>query len=391
MSRSTRALLIGIAYSGFVALGIPGALLGVAWPSMRASFDLSLDAVGSLLVATSAGYLVSSFNSGPLVSRIGVGNLLMISSLIRGVGLLGYSLSPAWWMVVVLGFCDGMGGGAIDAGLNTYFATNHSPSLMNWLHASYGLGAALGPILMTALLNLGQSWRWGYVVVGGLEGLLALCFGLTRDRWQLAGPESPHANPGSPARGASSRITLTLPIVWLGIALFVVFTGAEGAVGQWSYTLFTEARSVAPSVAGVWTSVYWGSLTVGRIFFGIVADRWRNVSVLRVCMLGIILGCAAIWWHVADMVSFLGLALAGFAVAPLYPLLTSDTPARVGADHAANAIGFQVAATSLGAGLLSGLAGVLAEALGLEVIGPFLFVASIAIFALHEMIVASDS
>jgi len=393
VKRKSGVILIGIAYAGFVVLGLPSGVLGVAWPSIRASFSLSLDAVGALLIATTVGYLVSSFSSGPLLSRVGVGTLLMVSSLVAGAGLLGYALVPAWWVMVLLGLAAGLGGGAIDAGLNTYFATNHGASLMNWLHACFGLGAALGPAMMTAVLDTGQSWRWGYVVVGVLQGLVALCFGLTLDRWRLAETKPVAANPGSTApptgevRGAD---TLRLPIVWLGIALFFVYTGIEGTAGQWPYTLFTEGRGVAPGTAGLWVSVYWGSLTVGRVVLGLVVDRLGVVPTLRACMLGVTLGSALVWWNATNLLGFVGLGLIGFSLAPIFPSLISQTPRRVGVPHAANTIGFQVAAAGIGIAALPGLAGVLAENLGLEVIGPFLLAASIAMFLLHEVVVSSS-
>jgi len=153
------------------------------------------------------------------------------------------------------------------------------------------------------------------------------------------------------------------------------------------YTLFTEVRSVAPGTAGLWISIYWGSLTVGRVVFGVVVDRLGVLSTLRTCMFCVILGSVFFWWNVTDILSFLGLALIGFSLGPLFPSLISDTPRRLGAAHAPNAIGFQVAAASLGVAVLPGLAGVLAENLGLEVIGPFLIVASIVMSVLYEMIV----
>jgi fucose permease len=391
MKRRLEGLLIGIAYLSFVVLGMSSGLLGVAWPSIRESFGLSLDAVGILLIATTIGYLLSSFSSGPVISRIGVGTLLMVSSVVAGAGLLGCSLAPTWWAMVLLGVSVGMGSGAIDAGVNTYFATNHSASLMNWLHANFGVGAALGPAIVTMVLNMGQSWRWGYATVGILQALLAVCFGFTLDQWRLAGPKSLGASPSSPADKVSGIDTLRLPVAWLGIALFFIFVGVESAAGQWPYTLFTEARSVAPGTAGLWISIYWGSLTVGRVVFGVVVDRLGVLSTLRTCMFCVILGSAFVWWNVTDILSFLGLALIGFALGPLFPSLISDTPRRLGAAHAPNAIGFQVAAASLGVALLPGLAGVLAENLGLEVIGPFLLVASIVMSVLYEMIVHHGS
>jgi fucose permease len=107
---------------------------------------------------------------------------------------------------------------------------------------------------------------------------------------------------------------------------------------------------------------------------------------LRVAIFGAICSAALIWINVVDLLSFLGLAMLAFMLAPIFPLVTSTTPERVGAEHGANAIGFQVAAASLGATFLPALAGVLAERVGLEVIGPFLLGASAVLFLLHEMI-----
>ena len=384
MRRESRVLLVGIAYVSFIGLGLSGSMLGVAWPSIRETFALPLDRVGILLVTGMIGGLLASSCSGPLISKIGVGRFLLASAILSAVGLLGYGLAPAWWVIVLLGFATGLGGGSADAGLNTYFATNHSTKLMNWLHACFGIGATLGPIVMQVSLSVGRSWRWGYVAAGLVQALFAICYWLTLDRWKLIG--SSDAESEARAQGVSVVDTLRLPLVWAGVVLFFLFTGVENTTGQWSYTLLTEARSVAPDVAGFWASAYWGSLTVGRILLGFVTDRLGIERSLRLAMFGVMGAAALIWWNGVGLLGFLGLALMGFAVSPLFPLSVSAIPKRIGAKHAANAIGFQIALGGLGFSLMPALGGVLAENLGLEVIGPFLLAASVVMFLLHEIV-----
>ncbi|MBN1978926.1 MAG: MFS transporter [Anaerolineae bacterium] len=391
MKSKPQLLLVGIAYLSFIGLGLSGAMLGVAWPSMREMFSLPLDRLGILLVAGMIGGLVASSFSGPLISRIGVGRLLLISAILEIVGLFGYSLAPAWWVIVPLGLVTGLGNGVIDAGLTTYFAANHTTKLMNWLHACFGIGATLGPIVMRVSLTMGGSWRWGYVAAGLLNAVFAVCFWRTRDRWTLAVPDGaapPGEAPPSPeAQGVRAVDTLKLPLVWVGVVLFFLFTGVENTTGQWSYSLLTEVRSVVPGVAAFWASAYWGSLTVGRILLGFVTDRLGVERSLRLAMLGTVIAAALIWWNAIALFGFLGLALMGLAVSPLFPLSVSATQKRVGAKHAANAIGFQVAVGGLGFSLWPSLAGVLAERMGLEIIGPFLLLTSVAMFLLHEVAV----
>ena len=57
------------------------------------------------------------------------------------------------------------------------------------------------------------------------------------------------------------------------LVVFFLYTGLEVVAGQWSYTLFTVGRGVEAGRAGPWISIYWGSLTIGRVAFGWIAER----------------------------------------------------------------------------------------------------------------------
>ncbi len=189
--------LILLAYIAFIALGMPDGLLGVAWPSIRSSFSIPLDALGGLLFCSTAGYLLSSFFSGKLISNFGVGWVLSISCALTGAALIGYTLVPDWWMMVGLGTFAGLGAGAIDAGLNTYVASHFGEGLMQWLHASYGIGITSGPLIMTLAINSFQSWRFGYNIVSGFQIALAFCFVATIPIWSKV-PSSTDSNQPKP-------------------------------------------------------------------------------------------------------------------------------------------------------------------------------------------------
>jgi fucose permease len=374
-------LLIGLAYLSFVSLGLPDGLLGVAWPSMRASFRLPLDALGTLLVMFMTGYLLSSFSSGRLLARLHVGSLLALSCLATAASLLGYALTPWWWLLVALGVLAGLGAGAIDAGLNTYVAMHYSARMVNWLYACYGIGAASGPVIMASVLNAHHPWQWGYGLVGLGQLLLAGCFGLTCRWWPGASttPDMPTAIPGP-----SSRNTLRLPMAWLSMNIFFVYTGLEAATGTWAYSLFTEARALSAMTAGMWVSIYWGALTVGRLLAGLAVSVVPVRLLLRLCIISLGLGAALIWLAPTSLLSFLGLALMGLTSAPIFPSLIATTPERLGEAHTANGVGLQIAAAVLGQSLVPGLIGVLAHHLSLKVVGPALLTTALVLLVLYE-------
>jgi len=273
-SSSSALLVIVTAYLIFIVLGFPDGMLGIAWPSIMGTFGLQNAQMGTLLLASTLGFLITSFNVGRLIGWFGITNLLIAANVLRAAGLLGMGLAPEWPLLVASAFFFGLGSGAIDGGLNTYFAMNlPSPRLMNWLHASFGLGATVGPLMMTTLLSIGGVWRWGYLIVAAVQVGMGLLVWARAGVWQ-ARTDTPAAD--SPATRTSSRATLARPIVWVNIAIFFCYAGVEVTAGNWSYSLFTEARGVAVAVAGFWASLYWGSFTLGTLLF-----RHRGRSLCR--------------------------------------------------------------------------------------------------------------
>src|SRR5688572_32854341 len=237
--------LVILAYVAFIGLGMPDGLLGVAWPSIRTSFSIPLDAIGMLLTAAMAGYMTSSFLSGPVVTRIGVGRVLAASCVMTGVALFGYTLVHEWWMMVLLGVFAGLGAGAIDAGLNTYVAAHFGEGLMQWLHASFGVGVTLGPIIMTMALTQLNSWRFGYHIVSVFQFALAACFLMTLSMWY---PTHEHPEAEQTKRLTDYQTPMSETVgqfrVWRSVLMFFLYTGAELSLGVWTYSLLTEARGV---------------------------------------------------------------------------------------------------------------------------------------------------
>lgn len=358
-----------LAFVAFISLGMPDGLLGVAWPSIRGTFAIPLDALGMLIIASTGGYLTSSFLNGPLIARWGVGRVLAASCAMTGAALIGYTLAPGWWLMVLLGIVAGLGAGAIDAGLNTYVAAHFGAGLMQWLHASYGVGVTLGPIIMTVSLTSLNAWQPGYRLVGGFQITLAVCFALTLALWNSGGRA---AGSEDPKRLTDYQTplsqTLRQPRAWLGVLLFFLYVGAEVSLGTWTYSLLTEARGIAPAAAGLWAGSYWATFTIGRVIAGVFARRVSINALVFGGLGGALLGAILLALNPSEAVSLLAVALIGFAIAPIFPALTSGTSRRVGAQHAANAIGMQMAASGLGMAVIPSLMGVLARQISLEVV-----------------------
>ena len=382
MTLPRRSALILLVYIAFIALGLPDGIFGVAWPSMRRDFEIPIDAMGLAMATGTIGYLLSSFFSGRLTVRLSIGGFLALSCGLAGLALVADCYVPAWSGIVFFAFFLGLGSGGIDAGLNTYVASNFKENQMHWMHACWGIGVTAGPLLMTASLQATADWRPAYLGVGGLQFVLAAVFLFSVSAWRRFDTPDPAGERKPTSYDTPITQTLGQGAAWLGIVLFYLYSGAEMALGFWAYSILVEARGVEPLLAGAFAGSYWAIFTVGRLLSGFLSRHIPARRLLPGAYSLALAGSLLLWLNLHPLVSLAGLVITGFALAPIFPSLVSSTQSRVGARHTGNTIGMQMSAASLGVASVPALMGILARHASLEAIT----LALLALFGLNLVV-----
>jgi MFS family permease len=371
-----RDALLWISFGCFMGLGMAGATLGPAWPHMRASFGLPLDALGLLLLLGTVAATVSGIAMGRLTRRFG--SLPVVAAAITGLGLalLVTGLSPAWPVTMLAGLFYGLFEAPIDAGLQTLTVLRRGVRAMSLLHASYGLGAVLGPLVLTGLLLEAFSWRVDYVVLAGIQGILLLLVLLSRRIWPGDPLEAAAANTEKMQPAGSGELASPprqgFTTAFLVIALFFVDTGLELSAGQWAASYFINGTAVGIGLAGVLVSCYWGGLSAARLAAGVVGHRITPARLLDLSLATTALGVLAFSVFSKVILEAVGLILMGVGLASIFPVLMQLTPSRTGRAGTVSAIGYQTAAGTLGASLIPGAIGVVLQHWGLGLLGPLL-------------------
>jgi fucose permease len=401
-SSSLRRVVLLLIYAAFVSMGLPDGILGAAWPQMRGELSVGLDDNWPMLVLGTCGAAVSSFTSGLALRRFGIGRVLVFTALLTGLVIWGYSLSVNFETITVLALFLGLGNGAIDAGLNHFVATNLSSRHMSWLHASWGVGVSLGTLIVSGVFATGGTWRGAYMAVGSIQLMLALAFvvnlhSLPSTTSRVHDSTSPHA--------PSLRATLGLGRSWTSMAAFFTYCGLECSAGLWITSVLHDGRGWSMQAAGLMTTLYWASLTMGRFVTGSLSQRVTAFSIVRVGLVGALLGTTLIAWSsfaiepsaesnaLLGFTTALGLLILGFSLSPIYPMLMHDTPRAVGSGHAVNLIGFQGGAGQVGFTIVPIVIGTLLRVHSTAWLGALLTllaVTLITLLALRERAVATS-
>lgn len=350
-------MLLGIIYLGFISLGLPDTVLGVAWGYMRSDFDAPVYFAGILTLVLTVCSTVSSIASGSILLKTGTGRLLMICGFMTGFSLLGYAFSPVFWLMALLAIPLGFGQGAVDTGMNFYVARHHSSRVMNWLHCCWGIGASAGPTLLTLFVAAGFTWRWGYAFIGIVQIVLAVLFLLTLKLWNESPRESAASENGETQDSSIARKDLRF---WLCTLIFLSYTGMEASIGLWGYTFLVLMRNIPQETAGYWVACYWGMLTAGRFLVGIFADKLGNRRQIRYSAAGAMAGGILLSVSGVSWLPFFALALLGFSLAAIFPAMMHETPKRFNNATASILTGYQGAAGMIGIAVIPPLFGFIA-------------------------------
>jgi fucose permease len=378
-------ILLGIVYVSFISLGLPDGILGVAWPAIRADMGQPLAAVGIITITITVCAAVSSFLAGAIVKRVGTGVVVATSCLMTALALVGFSYAPSFVWLVLLGIPLGLGAGAVDASLNHFVAAHYSSRHMNWLHGFWGVGATTGPLIMGWALASPSGWTVGARTIGFMQLALAALLWLTLSLWSRE-----HAKP--PADDAAHAQTPVFkplrPIaLWLAPATFLFYVAAEMGTGLWAASILVTDRGLTPTQAGVWVSVYFGSITAGRFGVGLIANRLGNRRLVRLGIGLATLGAAVFAAHgLLGSASLAGLVLMGLGCAPVFPSLMHETARRFPDDLARTVIGRQMMFSYAGGSVIPAAFGLLATWVGLSAVMPMVVLLLLALLALTTLL-----
>ncbi|MFD1174809.1 MFS transporter [Paenibacillus puldeungensis] len=366
-----------IIYLAFISLGLPDSLLGSAWPAMWPDLGASFGSAGMVSMIVAGGTIISSLASGKLIQRLGTGAITLISCLMTAGALLGFSAAPSLIWLAILAIPLGLGAGSVDAALNHYVAENYEAHHMNWLHCFWGVGATAGPIIMSYYIAEHNSWRGGYTAVSMIQFALVIILLITLPLWKRVAasrqlersqhevqPDQAPSELPQP-EGSVNGSVLRIKGVKNTLITFLFYCGVETTVGLWGASYLVGAKNMAAETAAGWVSLYYGGITIGRLVTGFITMKVHNRLLIRYGQLVTLVGGMMLLLPLPISFSLIGFILIGLGLAPIYPGLIHETPARFGSENSAKLIGYQMAVAYTGSTLLPPLFGVLATETGI--------------------------
>jgi len=356
-------LLLIIIYLSFISLGLPDSLLGSAWPSMYGGLNVPLHYAGYISMIIAGGTVISSFFSERIIRRFGTGIVTAFSVLMTAAALLGFSFSSAFAQLCLWAVPLGLGAGSVDAALNNYVALHYKARHMSWLHCFWGIGASIGPIIMSFFLINNSSWNLGYRTIGLIQCCLVAVLFITISLWGRN--KSQNGNDKDEAsKGISFKELLHTAGVKQILIAFFCYCSIESTAGLWGSSFLVTEKGIPPEIAAQWISLYYIGITSGRFISGFLTMRLSNRQMVRLGQGLIACGIIALLLPVGKVLLLPGFFIIGLGCAPIYPSLLHETPRNFGSEKSQAIMGIQMASAYIGTTFMPPLFGQITSYLG---------------------------
>ncbi len=250
-------------------------------------------AVGYYIAVTYFGSMIGSAAAGGWIARFGP---IRASQAGLALCLAGLGLASTAWPPLVLagGFVVGLGYGPTTPASSVILVRAAPPAVFSLVFSIKQTGVPAGGALAGALvpvLILAFGWQWGAVAIGAACLLLALAIGPVRARYDRE--LDPQAPVSLRSALAPLRMVLGEPRLRQMCVTSFVYGGVQITLVTYLVTFLVESFALTLVVAGLVMAVSQVASVIGRVLWGVLADRVLTRRAM-LGLLGIGMGASAL-------------------------------------------------------------------------------------------------
>jgi len=351
----------------YLAFGMFNAAIGPVLGELAENTSTSLVLIGSVITFLFMGSLAAQLIAGPLMDKLGLHIIVLVSLLLAGFGLPLFINARSFPLMLALVLFTGLGQGGIDLSANLLVSAAYPKNtafMLNLLHFFFGLGSFFGPALVSLSIVVTGSGMLVHWVAAGIFLILAAVMVLFRS--------APRQTP-APLKTAAGEIqagkqVFRSPVLWLLSGLILLYVGVEVGLGSWTTRFLAISTQMAEQNGALVTSAYWGALTIGRLAVAAVSRRISHTRLLTIMLSLSLVGSFGIFFSLGTVLpTILFIILTGFSFGTIYPTSVAVTMLEFPEDQG-KSVGLLAAIGSMGGLVLPWAAGIM-----LETVSPMLF------------------
>lgn len=320
-------------------------------------FGIGVLGMGTMVAVIHVASTLTPGIMGMVADRIGKKKVLVVFTVLYGLGCLIAAFSPVLAMFVVAMLVIGAGYSvceSLTSAVCVEISTEDGARYINLTQCLLSVGAILGPIVMGNLPALPfPNWRLLYILCG--VPLVAIGILLSRMTFPA----------GETAREvkSSARHLWLSPIFLALVASMFAYVGLENGFGYFVEILFDlKVSGAALSAYGI--SAYWAGMAISRFVYSL--RTYRPGRTVRLSFLAAAAAFIALILFRSGWLCVVLCALVGFAYGPIWTSIVAGAAQRF-PQHKASATGLMSASCGLAGIVYPVFMGAIVESLDIRI------------------------
>lgn len=390
---------IYLIYTCFVMYGWQASLLGSVWPKMSEDIGAGVTLIGILTMVNYISSGVLSFTTYKIRMKLGTSRSNVLGLALSAISMLILANATSFVAIVVAAVFLGASAGIIDVNSNSYVVKAYETKWVSFMHACWGLGATIGPMIMSFALVYLKNYRLGFYITFAMMAIVSSLMLFAKKYWDnkkitldknyvelhSVTEEEKEANVGF---ADILKIKNALKI----LICFMFANGAGCSLSAWIATMAAEQRGTAVAEAAIASSTFFFALMIGRIVFGMVADKIGISKTLLICMFLTMISVICYYIPYKSLsVVYVHSAVIGFVSGSLIPLLNSNLKELFDTKYLSPLISFGGVFGLCGIAAGSAIMTVVANALGIQHVHIVQIISFTILFILYGSVVKSKS
>ncbi len=313
-------------YAMFIVLGMVTASIGPSLPFLANNTGTALGNIGILFSARAGGYLGGSLVSGGVYDRRPGHRILAGMMAVLAISFFALPVVMVLWVLILIAFLLGFSEAAVDVGGNTLLVWIHHKNVgpfMNALHAFFGVGSFLSPLILAQTISSSHNIILGYRVMALM--IIPIIIWI----WRLPSPSAPLTTKHMSDERMPDQTSTPWLVLIISVFLFL-YVGVEVGFSGWIFTYALTLGLATETSAALLTSAFWGTFTLARIFSIPLATRVRPKTAILIGLTGGLTCIALIIVKPSSVLAlWLGTLGLGASIAAIFPSAISFAENRV--------------------------------------------------------------
>ena len=173
-----------VVFVSYVLYGLSGNLLNSVWPKVAGDIGAAVALLGVVSTLCNITSGVTSAFVYKIRRKYGTNITISIGLVFMALCLILYSVAKNIYIIGIGFIVLGIGNAIVDVGANSYIIKAYDAKKVSLLHACWGVGSSIGPMIMALSITHLNNYRAGFVISAIIIIVVFILMRFMKRKWE---------------------------------------------------------------------------------------------------------------------------------------------------------------------------------------------------------------